>query len=230
MRFGKRCSMLLRIPELNLVIMGSMCGRVALLTLTKPPQLEEALAPSRTRVPRRAFRVDGVLPFEAEEKSKERPFVCLLGIAASPVPEERARGLELRRRRRGQEGGRVVEAEPPRRWRLILNYQDHTVLQYDIVKREEGEKGSWEDFTGPSVYGSRKFRVISSDEEADENKVDDESSASDSDGVDSSNLGTDFTEAGHPGWEHEEMVAALGVAPWIETDSDGDDFPDMQVD
>lgn len=228
MRFGKRCSMLLRIPELNLVIMGSMCGRVALLTLTKPPQPEEAPAPGRTKVPRRAFRVDAVLPFGAEEKSRERPFVCLLGVAVSPAPEARAQGLELRRRRR-REDGRAAGAEPPRRWRLVLNYQDHTVLQYEIARREEGEKGSWGDFTGPTAHGSWKFRVMSSDEEEDGANDGDESEAEGSDDVDGSDLGTDLTEADHPGWEHEEMIAAMGAGQWVETDSDEDDFPDMQI-
>ncbi|ROW11438.1 hypothetical protein VMCG_01181 [Cytospora schulzeri] len=234
MQFGQRCSMLLRVPELNLVIMGSMCGRVTLLTLTKPPQLEEALAPSRTKVPRRAFRVDAVLPFEAEERSRERPFVCLLGIAVSPVPEARSRGLELRGRRRGRgrEDGRAVgpepEQEPPRRWRLILNYQDHTVLQYEIVKREEGEKGSWRDFTGPTVHKGGKFRAMASDEDDDETKDDDGSEASGSDDV-GSHLEAVLTEADHPNWEHEAMLAAMGEGQWIETDSDEDDFPDMQI-
>lgn len=38
MALGWRCTMLLTIPELSLVILGSRCGRVALLTLTKPPR------------------------------------------------------------------------------------------------------------------------------------------------------------------------------------------------
>lgn len=142
MQFGKRCSMLLTIPELNLIVLGSMCGRVALLTLTRPPPRDGA------RTPRRAFRVDAVLPFDSEERDRERPYVCLLGIAVSPVPETRVQGLELRRRRSCAYGGRrkgsVPEMEPeaPRRWRLILNYQDHTILQYEILRREEDNE--WE--------------------------------------------------------------------------------------
>lgn len=67
---GKRISMLLTIPELNLVILGSMHGRVALITLTKPPRMEGR------RVPLRAFRVDAVLPFKNEVYWQ--PWVCLL--------------------------------------------------------------------------------------------------------------------------------------------------------
>ncbi|KUI56595.1 hypothetical protein VP1G_03880 [Cytospora mali] len=212
-----------QIPELNLVIMGSMCGRVALLTLTKPPQPEVALAAQRSKVPQRAFRVDAVLPFEAEERSKERPYVCLLGIAVSPVPEARTHGLELRRR----VDGRAMEQEPPRRWRLILNYQDHTVLQYEIVRREEGEKGSWKDFTGPTTHAGGKFRAMGSDEEDDGTK-DAHSESDDGSDVDDSDLGTDLTEADHPGGQ-DLMMVALDEEHWVETDSDDDDFPDMQT-
>ncbi|ROW01632.1 hypothetical protein VSDG_02017 [Cytospora chrysosperma] len=253
MQFGQRCSMLLRVPELSLVVVGSMCGRVALLTLTRPPQLEEALAPSRARVPRRAFRVDAVLPFEAEERARERPFVCLLGIAVSPVPEARTRGLELRRKRRGRgrEGGppglgsglepeAETGPEPPRRWRLILNYQDHTVLQYEINKREEGEEegvgvtGSWRDFTGPTAYRGDRFRATGEDEDEDVDDDDDgdgDGTRGDESegGAGSDGAGTDLNEADHPGWEHEEMMAAMGEGQWVETDSDEDDFPDMQI-
>lgn len=66
----KRISMLLTIPELNLVILGSMHGRVALLTLTKPPKVEGSRTPSR------AFRVDAILPFNSEVH--QQPWVCLL--------------------------------------------------------------------------------------------------------------------------------------------------------
>lgn len=75
---GKRVAMLLTIPQLNLVILGSMHGRVALLTLTKPPQTHG------TRIPTRAFRVDAVLPFQSEVR--QQPWVCLLVSARSPCP------------------------------------------------------------------------------------------------------------------------------------------------
>ncbi|KAI3397580.1 hypothetical protein diail_10552 [Diaporthe ilicicola] len=178
MGFGKRCSMLLTIPELNLVIMGSMCGRVALLTLTKPPHAKDA--------PRRAFRVDGVLPFSHE--TTQRPFVCLLGIAVSPMPESRSRGLELRRRRRvGKGGARWIEPEPPRRWRLLLNYQDHSIMQYDIVKRDQGDTGSWDDFAGSRVYSRRRYKAVgydtddSSDSGADSSEDEDATAGLDQD-------------------------------------------------
>lgn len=150
MQFGGRCSMLITIPELHLVVLGSMYGRVALLTLTQPPQLKPNVKLNNPQdlPPRRAFRVDAVLPLKAEEDARQRPYVCLLGIAVSPVPETE-RVSELRRRRPTVPGGRrkksmgasggqpELEPDPPRRWRLVLNYMDHTVLQYEIVRKED---------------------------------------------------------------------------------------------
>lgn len=211
MEFGKRCSMLLTIPELHLVIMGSMCGRVALLTLTKPPRADN--------VPRRAFRVDAVLPFQYEEETSERPFVCLLGIAVSPMPESRSRGLELRRRRRvGKGGARSIEPEPPRRWRLMLNYQDHTIMQYDIVKRDHNETGSWHDFAGSSVHSHRGYKVVGSGTDDDSDSWAD---TSEDEEIPSQDI---LASASSGGFLH-GLEAAFGG----EGDDEEIDFPDMQI-
>lgn len=149
MRHSERCSMLLTIPELHLVVLGSMCGRVALLTLTKPPPtLAAPKLHDLARRPRRAFRVDSVLPFKSEEDNSQRPHVCLLGIAVSPVPETgRVVGMRWRRptayggRRRGAGAPPEMEPEAPRRWRLLLYYMDHTILQYEITKKASAGDG-----------------------------------------------------------------------------------------
>lgn len=85
---GKRIAMLLPVPELNLVILGSMHGRVALLTLTKPPKAEGS------RIPTRAFRVDAVLPFQSEVR--RQPWVCLLVSTTSNRAVERLKFLSYR--------------------------------------------------------------------------------------------------------------------------------------
>lgn len=38
------------------------------------------------------------------------------------------------------------EPDAPRKWRLILTYQDHTILQYEITRKGAAEKDSatWE--------------------------------------------------------------------------------------
>lgn len=211
--------MLLRIPELHLVVIGCMSGRVALITLTKPPQPdEEPTPPSRSRVPRCAFRVDAVLPFDAEERLFKRPYLCLLGIAVSPVPEARARGLELR--------ARGMATEPARRWRLVLNYMDHTVLQYDIVKREEREEGSWEDFPGSNRIGTGGISVVDGDEEEeggeDEQEEDDYKPEPAVDGPDDAG-------AGLIGPDQEETVAAMSPGEGPDPNSDEDDVPDIRI-
>lgn len=214
MAFGKRCNMLLTVPELHLVIIGSMCGRVALITLTKPPHAENA-------TPRRAFRVDAVLPFQYEEETSERPFVCLLGIAVSPMPEPRAQGVELRRRQQVRKGRtRSMEPESPKKWRLILNYQDHTVMQYDIVKRDHGETGSWNDFAGPRVHSRRMYKATESD-------TDDDSDS----WADSSENEDIFIWTGQDPHEHivaEGMLEAGGLGD-LGDDGEEVDFPDMQI-
>lgn len=223
MTFGKRCSMLLTIPELHLVIMGSMCGRVALLTLTKPPHA--------TNAPRRAFRVDAVLPFQYEEETSERPFVCLLGIAVSPMPEARSPGLELRRRQQvGKGGTRLIEPESPRRWRLILNYQDHTVMQYDIVKRDQGETGSWDDFAGSRMH-SRRYKTDDSDTDDDSDSWADSSEDEDITigvGQDPHEhmVAEDVMDAMLDDLAQEQLEAVFGG---VGDDGEEVDFPDMQI-
>lgn len=226
MNFGKRCSMILTVPELHLVIMGSMCGRVVLLTLTKPPSQAE-------NAPRRAFRVDAVLPFQYEEETAERPYVCLLGIAVSPMPESRSRGLELRRHRRAGKGGTPsIEPEPPRRWRLILNYQDHTIMQYDIVKRDQGETASWDDFAGSRVHSRKRYKTDDSD-------TDDSSSDSWADSSDDEDITVGMHQGVHeqffadPVMDDEMLDHHAQVQVEIIWGAGGDgeevDFPDMQI-
>ncbi|KAJ9142221.1 hypothetical protein NKR23_g7490 [Pleurostoma richardsiae] len=113
-----RCSMLHFVPELCLVVVGSSCGRVALITLTEAPE---------GHYPRRGFRVEHLLPRQSDEELMLRPFVCLLGVAISPMPDLRTGGLDLLR-----------PGTTPRRWRLILNYMDHTILTYDISRPDPG--------------------------------------------------------------------------------------------
>lgn len=117
--FTERVSMLIHVPELNLVVAGSPTGRVALITLTKTNKRIQ-----NTPV-RRGFRVDRVLPRKSEDQWKLRPACPMVGIAMSPVPDHRARGLELH-----PPGGRTS----PAMYRLMMHYKDHTILMYDIAR------------------------------------------------------------------------------------------------
>lgn len=138
---SERISMCHHVPELGLVILGSLAGRVALLSLTRPPArhafgFRRPGSPAQARGPakrdgirvRRAFRVEAVLPRKRDEDMHLRPWCTLHGIAVSPVPDRRAKGLGLL----ATDGG-----WRPRAWRLILHYIDHTILMYDIARHEE---------------------------------------------------------------------------------------------
>ncbi|OAA68482.1 Ribonucleotide reductase, transcriptional regulator CRT10 [Niveomyces insectorum RCEF 264] len=127
-----RCSLLQHVPEISLVVVGNMFGRVALL---RPVKMNLRSTQPSLVVPQRSFRVEHVLPRLPEEERGLRPPCCLLGIAVSRIPEPCAGQYQLFNTKKR------TEAKIPRRWRLILHYMDHTVLQYYIEekKRECGD-------------------------------------------------------------------------------------------
>jgi len=127
-QYSERMSMLIHVPELNLVVVGSLNGRVALLTLTKTSGSPDV----HGHPLRRGFRVDWVLPRKEEEEKRIRPWCTLHGIAMSPVPSRHSKRLEVMDQRRV---GGYRPTSLPAKYRLILHYVDHTILMYDIEKR-----------------------------------------------------------------------------------------------
>jgi hypothetical protein len=125
--YSERISMLLHVPELNLVVAGSPTGRVALITLTKT-----AKRLHMTRV-RHGFRVECVLPRKVEDEKKLRPDCTLIGVAMSPAPSRAGRGLELRLDTGPGTAGPTV-------FRLMLHYKDHTILMYDVARGVDREE------------------------------------------------------------------------------------------
>ena len=125
--YSQRIGMLLHVPELNLVVLGSLCGRVALLRLTKTAKLFHGVPV------RRGFRVEAILPRRLEEDGMIRPWCTLHGIAISPMPGPRTDGISLR--------GQGNESQEPvlKKWRLVLHYLDHTILTYIIMRSKDGE-------------------------------------------------------------------------------------------
>lgn len=120
-----RCSLLHMIPEIKLIIVGNMFGRVVLIRA-----LRNSRPHTMSDSPTMALRVEWSLPFARDEQAMHRPPCCLLGIAVSPLPERCSGryGLTSTKKHR--------LPERPRRYRLILHYMDHTILQYYIEGSE----------------------------------------------------------------------------------------------
>ena len=103
----ERLSNLLHVPELSLVVAGSMCGRVALVTLTRPQ--------GHAGSARRGFKIETILPTASEENRGLRPICPLLGVAISPVFQ-------------------ADGSERSKRYRLLLHYYDLRILSYELSR------------------------------------------------------------------------------------------------
>lgn len=133
--FPYRMSMLIKIPELSTVIVGSVHGSVALFTATflsdKIPHLNcghgqghgECRGYPLLKAGQPSFRLEGILPTKLQQENGDRPGSPLMGIAASPISMH---GKEL-------EGS---PESPPRHFRLLLYYSDHTILSYDLSREQ----------------------------------------------------------------------------------------------
>nr|POE53274.1 putative wd repeat-containing protein c27b12.05 [Quercus suber] len=123
-----RLNMTACIPVLGTVILASQKGRVLVLSLTKISSHRESDLPSgMINKPHRtiyAMRCDCILPFASQEKLNQRPFAPLHGITVGPM-----------------QGTHNLPNER-KRWRLMLMYQDHSILSYEICKRSEERRGS----------------------------------------------------------------------------------------
>jgi hypothetical protein len=136
-----RLNMIAQIPDLSLAVVGSQSGRVALLTLTTSPTIQNE---------RYAFRLETILPFKSQEKDGLRPDAPLAGLAVAPIQGRElavdreamtdvSAGLGSRSRTR-MEAWRRVEGK--RRYRLMIMYLSGTVLSYELGR--DGERVSVE--------------------------------------------------------------------------------------
>lgn len=115
---AERLANLLHVPELSLVVAASMCGRVALVTLTRPADPSLRL--------KRGFRVDAILPTRDDEDDQLRPLCPLLGVAVGPLPISTSTSTPDRHRKAG-----------PPRYRLMLHYYDMRILSYELRRDSE---------------------------------------------------------------------------------------------
>ncbi|TWU74501.1 hypothetical protein ED733_005483 [Metarhizium rileyi] len=125
-RATSRLNMVLHIPELSLVVIGSPIGRVLLVTPTRLVKPIEKLS----GLLHYGLRIDWVLPRQSDEavfRVNKRP---LHGMAVGPVQEDGVLGD-------GDEKRRVAA---PRRYRLMLHYRNHDILTYEISREEQTAK------------------------------------------------------------------------------------------
>ncbi|KAK5163640.1 uncharacterized protein LTR77_010589 [Saxophila tyrrhenica] len=122
LRLFDRLNMHVSIPSLGLLVLASQKGRAIVLALTKLSPHPPVKGNGGKGV--YCMRVEAILPFARQEREGSRPGAGLLGIAASPV-----QGVG------GDKGGWEGEG----RWRLLMMFQDQTVLSYELRRSRGGE-------------------------------------------------------------------------------------------
>ena len=127
----ERLNMVLQIPELGIVAVGSQAGRVGLLTMTRWQQCVES-----------GFKIEFILPFHSQEVQGSRPEWPLLGIAIGPIQGHETKpdnGSPLGTTDATSTGPRIA-TRSSRRFRLMMVYYDHTILSYEISRESEGDE------------------------------------------------------------------------------------------
>jgi hypothetical protein len=122
-----RLSMHAYIPSLGVVVLASQKGRAIIFSLARVPQsmkYPEGIDPSLGQKSNYTLRAECILPFESQEKAGQRPFSPLHGIAVGPI-----------------QGTETVKNGGNTRWRLIMMYQDHSTLSYELQRAERAEAG-----------------------------------------------------------------------------------------
>ncbi|KAI9779494.1 MAG: hypothetical protein M1835_004681 [Candelina submexicana] len=124
----ERMNMLAQAPELGLVFVATQSGRVAILSLTqgRAPQVLE-----------KAFRIEAFLPLRSQEEQGLRPNTPLLGFATGPVQTRAMESAEDGSVAGGTDGTTYGgQEESAKRIRLMLTYQDRTVMSYEISRTD----------------------------------------------------------------------------------------------
>ncbi|KAI1101099.1 hypothetical protein F4804DRAFT_22860 [Jackrogersella minutella] len=114
----ERLANLIHVPELSLVVAGSLCGRVALITLTRPEERGLSF--------KRGFKIEAILPTKRDEDRQKRPICPLLGVAVGPAPL--SGDIEP--------GDRSADGK---RYRIMLHYYDLRILSYDMFRSSPTE-------------------------------------------------------------------------------------------
>lgn len=115
----------LYIPELGAFLIASMSGRCAIFSLTSAFTIRD-----EKLLKVYAFRQEHLLPLSEQESNHSimpHPNAKLVGIAAGPIQGN------LKTPGSDEDWSEMAN----RKWRLMVLYQDHTVLSYELEKRHE---------------------------------------------------------------------------------------------
>ncbi|KAG6030335.1 hypothetical protein E4U41_000125 [Claviceps citrina] len=145
-RATARLSMVMHIPELHLIVIGSPIGRVMLVTPTRLARPVE----KGPAVLHHGLRLEWVLPRRSDEAVFRTDMRPLHGMAVGPVLEDGVMGRsrlagteeeeEEEEEARGKEAKRRWGAMMPRRYRLMLHYRNHDIATYELSREEETGK------------------------------------------------------------------------------------------
>jgi len=127
--WSRRLNMLAHVPELALVVVAGLSGRVALVTPTRLRQGGgTGVAPLQKMGMLRGFRVERVLPTKKDEQAGRGVKKPLYGMAIGPVQERSTGGSLLLSNEEAAMTG------PYKRYRLMLHYRDHSIHTYLISR------------------------------------------------------------------------------------------------
>ncbi|KAM3518047.1 hypothetical protein NHJ13051_008474 [Beauveria bassiana] len=135
-RATSRMSLIMHVPELSLVIIGSPTGRVLLLTPTRlsnpqsaPTGFAKCPRSGSREVWSHGLRVEWVLPRSSDDICHGQHRRPLHGVAVGPVQDERGVGA-----------AGSGHASTPRRYRLMLHYRNHDIATFEITRQEQTGK------------------------------------------------------------------------------------------
>ncbi|KAL7946404.1 hypothetical protein V8C42DRAFT_320532 [Trichoderma barbatum] len=122
-RATSRLSMVIHVPELSLVVVGSPIGRVLLVTPTK---LRSPVESRTAGMWHHGLRVESVLPRRSDELAFRPVLRPLHGLAVGPVQDDDR-----------MYGDRTSRATAPKRYRLMMHYRNHDILTYEVTREEQ---------------------------------------------------------------------------------------------
>ncbi|KFY19589.1 hypothetical protein V493_07901 [Pseudogymnoascus sp. VKM F-4281 (FW-2241)] len=153
MEFYNRLNMAVPVPGISCVVIGSQVGRVGVVRITKGGVREERGCKGGNGahngnggkksngakngkdgefIPATTMRLETILPFASQEgRNRERPTTGLHGVAVSPMPDWLP-GMEGESSDEGGNGGTARRRRGVKRWRVMMQYWDLSVLSYVI--------------------------------------------------------------------------------------------------